>query len=170
MSKSKGNVIDPLGVAEQYGTDAVRMALLSGNAAGTDPVISEDKIKGYRNFTTKIWNMAKFVLKAQEGARAAGARDAETVKELESCKQEITGYFNEYKLHLAAETAYHYTWHTVADRIIEESKTGAIGADVLMTVFKESIKMLHPFMPFVTEEIWSKLPGTKNLLIVESWD
>jgi len=181
MSKSKGNVIDPLGVAEEFGTDAVRMALISGNAAGTDPVISEDKIRGYRNFTTKLWNMGKFVLLQQDATTASAPGDTEALKQLETVKKEITGYLDEYKLHLAAEGVYHYVWHTVADQLIEEVKTGAISPKVLTEIFKECLKMLHPFMPFVTEEIWGKLPTWpsaaeasagkqgKKMLIAEQW-
>lgn len=176
MSKSKGNVIDPLGVAEEFGTDAVRMALISGNAAGTDPVISEDKIRGYRNFTTKLWNMAKFVLSLNPTSlselRGTG-RDKEVLEELAARKQEITTYLDEYKLHLAAESIYHYTWHTVADVLIEESKEGKVSGQTLKTVFTECLKMLHPFMPFVTEELWHALRSpsgeARGLLIVEKW-
>ncbi|MDO8601775.1 MAG: valine--tRNA ligase [bacterium] len=172
MSKSKGNVIDPLGIAEQYGMDAVRMALIAGNAPATDPVISEDKIKGYRNFTTKIWNMAKFVLEYAEPFDSAQGKqtemDSAVLKELEAVKKEVTGYLDDYKLHLAAESIYHYVWHTVADKIIEANKAKKVSYAVLHRVFSESLKMLHPFMPFVTEEIWGKL-GNKNLLMIEKW-
>lgn len=175
MSKSKGNVVDPLGVAGEYGTDAVRMALISGNAAGTDPVISEDKIRGYRNFTTKLWNMGKFLLEHADqtqnppagGTQIGADRNREVLDELAKVKHEITGYLDEYKLHLAAESIYHYTWHTVADVLIEQSKEGKVSADTLKTVFMECLKMLHPFMPFVTEEIWNKF--NTSLLIVEKW-
>lgn len=169
MSKSKGNVIDPLGVAEQYGMDAMRMALISGNAADTDPVISEDKIKGYRNFTTKIWNMAKFIQGFADRSVEKGEMDNEVLKELEATKKEVTGYLDEYKLHLAAESIYHYVWHTVADKVIEANKAKKVSGKALDQIFAECLKMLHPFMPFVTEEIWSKLPGNKGLLMVERW-
>lgn len=169
MSKSKGNVVDPLGVASEFGTDAVRMALISGNAAGTDPIISEDKIRGYRNFTTKLWNMAKFVLSLSHPEGTEGSNDKQVLKELEDKKKEITQYLDEYKLHLAAESVYHYVWHTVADKIIEETKTKAVSPEALTKVFTECLKMLHPFMPFVTEEIWGKLPEKKSLLIIETW-
>jgi len=97
--------------------------------------------------------------------------------ELAAVKKEVTGYLDEYKLHLAAERVYHYVWHTVADKIIEETKTKAVSQKVLLEVFRACLKMLHPFMPFVTEEIWSKLPASpsqgepdsKNLLMVENW-
>ncbi len=169
MSKSKGNVIDPLGVAEQYGMDAMRMALISGNAADTDPVISEDKIKGYRNFTTKIWNMAKFIIEHADRSVEVAEGDRAALEELAKAKREITGCLDEYKLHLAAESVYHYVWHTVADKIIEANKEKKVSGKVLDQIFSECLKMLHPFMPFVTEEIWSKMPNRKGLLLVEPW-
>jgi valyl-tRNA synthetase len=184
MSKSKGNVIDPLGVAGEYGTDAVRMALISGSAAGTDPVISEDKIRGYRNFTTKVWNMAKFILMyadAVDPNASATDRDQVVLHELEKVKASITKNLDEYKLHLAAEETYHYVWHTVADKLIEEYKVRLNGSDIadkamaattLTKVFEECLKLLHPFMPYVTEEIWKQLPkwpGKSSMLMVETW-
>jgi valyl-tRNA synthetase len=155
-------------VAEQYGTDAVRMALISGNAPGTDPIVSEDKIKGYRNFTTKIWNMAKFILEHAEKGETQAEMDGEVLKELDAVKKEVTGYLDGYKLHLAAESVYHYVWHTVADKVIEANKAKKVSGKALEKIFVECLKMLHPFMPFVTEEIWGKI-GNKNLLMVERW-
>lgn len=170
MSKSKGNVIDPLGVSAEYGTDAVRMALVSGNAPGTDPVISEEKIKGYRNFTTKVWNMAKYIFEfaTEEGN---GSLDKEALAELDKVKADVSRYFDEYKLHLAAETAYHYVWHTVADEVIEANKNGEVSLVTLKKIFKECLKMLHPFMPFVSEELYQKLPfeDKKEFLMIENW-
>ena len=180
MSKSKGNVIDPLGVAGEYGTDAVRMALISGNAPGADPMISEDKIRGYRNFVTKVWNMGRFILNltdehGSETRMNTDTRDEEVMEELNNAREEITGYLDEYKLHLAAEKVYHYVWHTVADEIIEECKKGAISPEALWSIFLECLKMLHPFMPFVTEELYTyykaRFPekATAELLMVEGW-
>ena len=112
------------------------------------------------------------------------SRDEEVLHELEAVKKQVTSYLDEYKLHLAAESIYHYTWHTVADKLIEEYKPrlnsvdkadAAIAIKTLMKVFSECLKMLHPFMPFVTEEIWGKLalrsPSGEEgtMLIVEKW-
>ncbi|MDP3880683.1 MAG: valine--tRNA ligase [bacterium] len=170
MSKSKGNVIDPLGVAEEYGTDAVRMALIAGNAPGTDPVISEEKIKGYRNFATKIWNMAKYVFEfaKEEGD---GALDKKVLDEYEKVRADVSRYFDEYKLHLACEIAYHYVWHTVADDVIEANKRGEVSLAMLKKIFRGCLIMLHPFMPFVTEELYQKLPfeDKEDFLMVENW-
>ena len=191
MSKSKGNVIDPLGVADIYGTDAVRMALTIGNTPGNDPIISEDKIRGYRNFTTKVWNASRFVITNYDAKLKSKARysasDKRHLKQLEEVKKRVTKDIESFRFHHAAETIYHYFWHTFADKIIEGSKgrlnSGNLqekGAtqEVLLEILKESLKMLHPFMPFVTEEIWQRLPAppsprlrraSKNLLMVEKW-
>ncbi len=184
MSKSKGNVIDPLHVAETYGTDAVRMALVVGNTPGQDIIISEDKIRGYRNFATKIWNAARFVLMAYEPELekikpAFTKTDQKRLKELKTVQQKITKEIESFKFHKAGYIIYHYFWHTFADKIIEESKERlrsenleerATAQKLNLEVLKTCLKFLHPFMPFITEEIWGKLPEkNKNLLLVEPW-
>ncbi len=182
MSKSLGNGIDPIDIADEFGADAGRMALVVGMSPGTDTKIAKDKIRGYRNFTTKVWNMAKFILQyadAVDQNDGVTERDVQVLKELADLKAEVTKNLDEYKLHLAAESLYHYVWHTVADKIIEEYKPRLSGTDeadkamaatTLMKVFSECLKMLHPFMPFVTEELWAQLPiPNKKMLMVESW-
>ena len=182
MSKSKGNVINPLEVAEIYGTDAVRMALIVGTTAGNDPIISEDKIRGYRNFVTKIWNASRFVLMNYKETKTKPkftAEDKKNLKELKNVSKKITKYLDNFDFNHAAETAYHYFWHTFADRIIEESKARlnseneadrSAAQEVLMEALGTSMKLLHPFMPFVTEEIWQKMPVKNKLpLIIENW-
>jgi valyl-tRNA synthetase len=197
MSKSKGNVIDPLGVAELYGTDAVRMALVAGNTAGNDIIISEDKIRGYRNFATKIWNASRFVLQYKPSPTDADtsrgpapkltAVDKRNLKELEKVKLSVTKHLENFEFHLAAEKLYHYFWHTFADKIIEAAKLRLQSANekekqaaykTLETILLECLKMLHPFMPFITEEIYQKfLPASAKatagkagkILMVENW-
>lgn len=182
MSKSKGNVINPLEVAEMYGTDAVRMALIVGTTAGNDPVISEDKIRGYRNFANKIWNASRFVLMNYRKISAKPkltAADKQNLKNLKAVKKKITGYLDKHDYNHAAETAYHYFWHTFADKVIEESKSriksedlsdAAAAQDTLIEILSESMKMLHPFMPFITEQIYQMLPGKENrMLMIEEW-
>ncbi len=182
MSKSLGNGIDPIEIAEEFGADAGRMALVIGMSPGTDTKIAKDKIRGYRNFTTKLWNMAKFILQYADSFdqnEGVTKRDEEVLHELEKVKKEVTGHLDEYKLHLAAESIYHYTWHTVADKLIEEYKPRLAGSDeadkivaveTLLKVYSECLKMLHPFMPFVTEELWAQLPiPGKKMLMVENW-
>ncbi|MDE2001288.1 MAG: valine--tRNA ligase [Patescibacteria group bacterium] len=182
MSKSKGNVINPLEVADVYGTDAVRMALVIGNAAGNDSIMSEDKIRGYRNFANKIWNASRFVLMnvRERGAKPKPtAADKKNLKDLAAAKKKVTRYLDAYDFSHAAETAYHYFWHTFADKVIEESKArlnsenaadAAAAQETLIAILSESMKMLHPFMPYVTEQIWQMLPGgSRGLLMVEKW-
>jgi valyl-tRNA synthetase len=185
MSKSKGNVINPLEMADVYGTDAVRMALIIGTTAGNDPVISEDKIRGYRNFATKIWNASRFVLmnyKKIDSKPRFTSKDKKNLKDLETVKKKITKYLDKYDFNHAAEIAYHYFWHAFADKVIEESKPrirpentdladASAAQEVLIKILSESLKMLHPFMPFITEEIFQMLPDTKekSLLMVEKW-
>lgn len=182
MSKSKGNVINPLEVAEQYGTDAVRMALIVGTTAGNDPIISEDKIRGYRNFANKIWNASRFVLmnyREMSAKPKLSAADKQNLKDLKAIKKKITGYLDKHDYNHAAETAYHYFWHTFADKVIEESKSriksedladAAAAQETLIEILSESMKMLHPFMPFITEEIYQMLPGKEGrMLMIEEW-
>lgn len=184
MSKSKGNVINPLSVIENYGTDALRMALIIGNTAGNDIVISEEKIRGYRNFTNKIWNASRFVLMnlkdfSPSKKPALTSKDKKILKDLEKTEKKITEYLEQFHFSLAGENLYHYFWHTFADKIIEQMKTRirenknkASAQYVLYQILSRSLVLLHPFMPFVTEAIWQKLPkekGKNNLLIIEKW-
>lgn len=202
MSKSKGNVIDPLEIAKIYGIDAIRMALIIGNTAGSDIVISEEKIRGYRNFANKIWNASRFVLmnlKDFNGKKPVlDAHDKKFLKNLETIEKKITNHLDNFHFSLAGELIYHYFWHTFADKIIEEmknrirdNKNKEQAQYVLYKILTDCLKMLHPFMPFVTEEIWQKIPHyfdrsekqgsleqsergsygekIKDLLIIEKW-
>lgn len=183
MSKSKGNVIDPLGIADTYGSDAVRAALVAGNTPGRDTVISEDKIRGYRNFTTKLWNISRFVLMHKSSFLCGGKNKSSSalpsayrayLAEARKIRKTVGKRIERFEFHLALEQAYHYVWHTFADKIIEElkkrlrEKEDAAALRVLEAILTECLIMLHPFMPFVTEEIWQHL-GKKNLLMVQSW-
>ena len=184
MSKSKGNVIDPLAVLDVYGADALRMALIIGNTAGNDIVISEEKIKGYRNFANKIWNASRFVisnLNDYDGKKPTlNVKDKKTLIAFKKTKQKITKNLENFKFSLAGEALYHYFWHTFADKIIEEMKNRIKDNQdkkqaqyILDIILKDCLKMLHPFMPFVTEAIWQKLPHYENkkdnLLIITQW-
>lgn len=192
MSKSKGNVINPIDMTDKYGTDALRMALIVANPAGSDLSMSESKIKGYKNFANKIWNITRFVLSNTEGmtydANAITAdADKALLAEFRTIAEDITADMDAYRFHLASEKIYHYMWHRLADEILEESKTilngvdGTAGATIdvvarasrqhtLLALLRDSIRILHPFMPFVTEKIWShiKTPD-EGLLMVEEW-
>ena len=184
MSKSKGNVIDPLGISEIYGADALRMALITSGAAGTDPVISEDKIRGYRNFATKLWNITRFILmnydaKNVEVKPKYTPKDKKILAELKTIKTKITKEIDSYRFHEAASTIYQYIWHTFADKILESSKPRLTSENPLerkaaqalnMEILIACLKLLHPFMPFVTEEIYQNLPKkNKKVLMVEQW-
>jgi valyl-tRNA synthetase len=186
ISKSLGNNIDPLEMAEKFGTDAVRMSLIIGTAPGADSKISEQKIKAYKHFANKIWNVARFVLENRADdlpteQPVLAEKDRALLEEHAGLVQAVTDHLQQYQLHLAAEKLYHYFWHTFADVIIEESKGRLRGEDtdtktsaqwMLDSILRSSLKLLHPFMPFITEEIWSLLPrreGESELLMVERW-
>ncbi len=185
MSKSLGNGMDPTEIAQKYGTDAGRMALVVGTAPGTDCKISEDKIKGYKNFANKIWNITRFVLTNTEGFNPETETvliepDQKILNDFKALVKDITSDMDNYRFYLASEKIYHYVWHTFADIIIEESKTALNGSDeaskkskqfTLYKILSDSLKVLHPFMPFVTEEIWQTLPNNtaKKLLMIETW-
>ena len=185
MSKSKGNVVSPIDIAEKYGADALRMGLVVGNAPGTDVSLREDKIKGYKNFANKLWNITRFIAENTKDSEFDSEfskyteKDEELRKEQHDFILEITNELDEYKLHIASEKIYHYVWHTFADKIIEESKEiFKNGIEIekisrkqfLLITLKKLLTILHPFMPFITEEIWSMVPlHNKRLLIIEKW-
>lgn len=189
MSKTLNNGIDPLEMIEKYGADAVRMSFIVGVGPGNDMNMSEDKIRAYKKFTNKIWNASRFVIENTEEISSESSdikieelteRDQNFINEFNEALSEITKEMNEYKLYLASEKAYHYFWHTFADIVIEECKKsineGApeekISAQkTLKYLLVEQLKVLHPFIPYVTEEIWSLLPYNKDteLLMVQKW-
>jgi len=184
MSKSKGNAIDPLGTIEEYGADALRMALVVGNSTGKDPVISEEKIRGYRNFSTKLWNVNRFLLlnigesKLPSSVKYTG-QDTKILKDFEKTAAKITDFIEKYEYWNAAERTYHYAWHTFADKILESSKIVIMKGSkkerisrlhLLVRIWGETLKLLHPFAPFVTEESYKYLPlKNKRPLLVEKW-
>ncbi len=182
MSKSLGNNMDPLDITAKFGADAARMALVVGNTPGTDMRISEDKVKGYKHFANKLWNVARFILENTKSANSAvplAANDAAIRSAFEILAREVTTDIEEYRVYLAAEKLYHYVWHELADKILEESKPVLTGGDtaakasrqaLLIFLLDRTLRLLHPFMPFVTEEIWQSLP-TKDaeFLMVARW-
>lgn len=176
MSKSKGNVINPLEISDKYGTDALRMGLVMGNTPGQSLALDENKIKGYKNFANKIWNASKFVLMNTQNFDASqkvklSAEQKKTLKDLQKITKEATALMDDFKFYYAAEKIYHYFWHEFCDKIIEESKASISEPEtqyVLLEILKTNLKVLHPFMPFITEEVWGQL-RQKNLLMVEQW-
>ncbi len=184
ISKSLGNNIDPVDMAAKYGMDAVRVSLIAGMAPGTDSRISEDKIRGYKNFANKIWNIARFILENTEGVKLSQeklvtARDAELISDFDGVVNAVTENLENYRIDLAAERLYHYLWDELAAVIVEESKPILKGEQttekesrqqLLLILLTNSLKLLHPFMPFVTEEIWQHLPQKESdLLMVAEW-
>jgi len=159
--------------------------MIMGNTPGTSLALDENRIRGYRNFSNKIWNASRFVLMNLEGFNQNSKptlkpKDEKTLKNLNKTAKEITKLMNSFKFYGAAEKIYHYFWHTFADKIIEESKNKLSGKErkatqfVLFNVLLTSLKLLHPFMPFITEDIFQKLPvkntkKRKKCLMVENW-
>jgi valyl-tRNA synthetase len=177
MSKSLNNGIDPLDIADKFGADAGRMALVVGTAPGTDSKISEDKIKGYKNFSNKIWNITRFILDNTEEESFGNVVKNKLTKEFSEIAEDITSDMENYRFHLASEKIYQYIWHRFADEILEESKEiiklgdekAKERKETLVSIWVDCLKILHPFIPFVTEEIWSMMPKKNNLLMVEKW-
>ncbi len=182
MSKSIGNTIDPLDMIEKYGADATRMSLIIGSTAGTDVRLSENKIKGYRNFTNKLWNVARFVLMKTEDYNIEekeewSERDKEIYEEFKGVAGEVSKEIDNFQFSHAAEKLYHYLWHTFADKILEESKEVLDGKkgksarqELLLNILMDIIKLLHPFAPYVTEEIYQLLPlEKKKSIMIEEW-
>lgn len=183
MSKSKGNVISPIEISEKYGTDALRMGLVVGNTPGTDMNLDPDKVNAYKKFANKLWNISRFVLDATVDLKAERPsltpRDEEILATLQGVVSEVTGHMEKFQFHMASEKAYHYVWHELADKILEESKAVLQGEDahakaarqyVLYEGLTTSLKLLHPFMPFVTETIWQNLPKKDSeFLMVAKW-
>jgi valyl-tRNA synthetase len=179
MSKSKGNVIDPLTVIDEYGTDAFRFTLAAFAAQGRDVKLSVDRIAGYRNFVNKLWNASRFALMNLEGFEPDGVdlqqcelalSERWILSRLTDVVAEARQALTEYKFNEAASALYAFTWHEFCDWCIELSKDDLYGENaqrkktaqaVLYTVLEQLLRLLHPFMPFVTEEIWQALPGVR---------
>jgi valyl-tRNA synthetase len=182
MSKSKGNVIDPLDILDQYGTDAFRFTLAALAAQGRDIKLSEERIAGYRHFVNKIWNSARLVLmnvdaEAQKPLHEAAYALPERwiLSRLHAVSGEITKALEAYRFNDAANLCYQFVWHEFCDWYLELAKLGLYGDNdkirgssqaVLQKALMAVLKMLHPFMPFVTEEIWQRLPETRGSIMV----
>jgi valyl-tRNA synthetase len=184
MSKSSGDTVDPLVVIEKYGTDALRMALIVGNAPGNDFKLYDEKIKAYKHFANKIWNASRFVLTNTQGVEIDESKITQQHKNILIQSREViidvTKDIEKYNLYIAAEKLYSFFWHSFADIYIEsvkplfqsEDKEGKESAQVLMRIIlEEQLKALHPFMPFVTEAVWEIMYGKdkENLLLIQSW-
>ena len=185
MSKSKGNVIDPLVMSNQYGADALRMALVIGVAPGSDISLSEDKIRAQRNFVNKIWNASRFVEMLIDRLNPSNISldidksklteaDKSILNKLNKVISSTTKNINNYRFGQASEDLYQFFWHEFCDIYIENAKDrGEEAIPVLLTVLINSLKLLHPFIPFITETVYQDLInkfGLKSeLLISSSW-
>ncbi len=179
FSKSAGNNIDPVEVVEKYGADALRMSLISGTGQGNDSNYDENKVKGYKNFANKIWNITRFILENTKGHKTETTVSNALTEEFAKIIEDITSDMDNYRFHLAAEKIYQYIWHRFADEILEESKKiiklkneeAKERRNTLIGIWTDCLKILHPFMPFVTEEIWSiiKKRDKDDLIMVAKW-
>jgi len=187
MSKSKGNVVDPLGIIDDYGADALRFTLARGAAQSHDIKLSPQHVENNRNFATKLWNAARFV-EFNGAARVAGF-DPKSAKETlnrwiahETAKaaREITDAIVDYRFNDAAAAAYRFVWNVYCDWYVELSKPVLTGPDgaakdetraMAAWALDEILKLLHPFMPFITEELWAVAPGPKRdaMLVLSNW-
>ncbi|MEN9551986.1 MAG: hypothetical protein RI935_363 [Candidatus Parcubacteria bacterium] len=181
MSKSKGNVISPLEVSNEYGTDALRMGLIVNNAPGVDMNLDPKKVGAYKKFANKIWNATRFVLEKttdyEESDTAFTKEDQELYDAWIVVKNDITSDLENYRLHLASEKIYDYFWKTFCDSIIETRKTRILedkektsAQKLLLILLREQLIVLHPFMPFITEEIWKDIKREDDeMLLVTRW-
>jgi valyl-tRNA synthetase len=185
MSKSLGNIIDPLVMVEKYGADATRLSLIIGAAPGMDLKLSEDRVRGYKHFANKLWNITRFVLENTEGETLdkgfseRNEHDADLRAERQTLLESVTKNIDEWRLDLAADTLYHYVWDRFAAEIIEDSKRvfkegseeeKACRRQFLLHTLDTILRALHPFMPLVTETIWQELPHKDaDLLMISRW-
>jgi len=189
MSKSLGNVIDPLDYIDEYGADALRMGLISGTVNGRDFAFPRDKVIAYRNFANKLWNMARFMIIMMENSHgenfyfdenlniSLGNFDQEMLEKMKKLISSVTASLERYRFADAAEMIYQFMWHEVADKYIEHVKgldgnQKTVSLSVLRYVFVKGLVLLHPFMPFVTEAIWENIPkfdGEPDLLVQQKW-
>jgi valyl-tRNA synthetase len=201
MSKSLGNVLDPLDIIAKYGTDALRIGLVVGSTPGQDIAVGESKIKGFRNFTNKIWNASRFVsLRVTGGDLQSGElgeskigdlkideklltdADKKIIEEHKETVKSVTENINKFKFSFAGEKLYEYFWHSFCDRYIEESKEqleadnlelAANTKKILIKILSETLVMLHPYAPFVTEAVWQELkvftPELSESIIISRW-
>ncbi len=174
MSKTKGNVVDPAELVEKYGADALRFYLTSMDTPGRDINLNADQLAGYRAFGNKIWNATRFVLSKVGEARVAtdldlsrlAAPERWILSRLSTTASEVNSQFENFRFDEACHRLYHFFWHELCDWYLELTKPAFSGeaprplvAEVVLTVLDRSLRLLHPVMPFLTEELWQRLPG-----------
>ena len=185
MSKSLGNGIDPIEVIDKYGADALRFSLAMGNSPGNDMRFYWEKVEAYRNFANKIWNASRFVMMNLEGGNILpieecnlDAADKWILSRFNGAVREVTENMEKYELGMAAQRLYDFMWSEFCDWYIELTKPRLYGTDaaekntalsVLCFVLAGTMKLLHPFMPFITEEIYTHLPGSGETIMLSAW-
>lgn len=180
MSKSLGNVLDPRDLSSKYGTDALRMSLLVANGPGNDLKLGEDKVKAYKMFANKIWNATRFVVERTIDHTIGvdlNDEDKAVYDAWRAVHLDITSDLENYRLHLGSQKIYDYFWKVFCDEIIETRKVRITDGNekesaqtLLLTLLREQIILLHPFMPFITEEIWKYIKKEDdNMLMVTRW-
>ncbi|MBR5295407.1 MAG: class I tRNA ligase family protein, partial [Clostridia bacterium] len=186
MSKSLGNGIDPLEIIDKYGADALRFALTSNNSPGNDMRFSDEKIESARNFANKLWNAARFILMnldidtvvAPETVPDLAIEDKWILSKFNSLCSEVSENIEKYELGVALAKLYDFIWDLFCDWYIElvkprlldpECKNRAAAQNTLAYVFSSTMQLLHPFMPFITEEIWQKFPHEGDSIMISSW-
>ncbi|MBI2022426.1 valine--tRNA ligase [Candidatus Daviesbacteria bacterium] len=211
MSKSKGNVVNPIEISDQYGADAARMALVYGTAFGHDQALSHPKLQAMRNFTNKLWNIGRFIIEFAPPSSVIAKQEAEglipaeagihskskdlwipdpvrddnlnledkaILEKLSQTIKKVTKSLDEYRFHDGAEALYEFIWHEFADKYIEAAKSRREETQpILEHVFRTSLELLHPFMPFITEELWQKLvlskveglPHREDSIMITNW-
>jgi valyl-tRNA synthetase len=184
MSKSKGNVIDPLHVMDQFGTDALRFTLASMASPGRDIKLAEERIEGYRNFANKIWNAARFSLMYLDGPRTATSPAERSfpnrwiLSRLNQTIQTVSAELEAYRFDRASSALYHFIWHEYCDWYLELIKpvlqdpahpNGPVTRQILLETLEITMRLLHPFMPFITEEIWQTIPHQGESVVVQTY-
>lgn len=183
MSKSLGNGIDPLEIAEKYGADALRFNLVTGNSPGNDMRFYTERCEAMRNFANKIWNASRFLMMNMTIEECKlpdtlGLEDKWILSKLNTLTRDVTDNMDKYELGVAAQKIYDFIWDSYCDWYIELTKTRLQGDDedsktraqqVLCYVLVDMLKLLHPFMPFITEEIWQALPHEGDYLMLSQW-
>jgi valyl-tRNA synthetase len=183
MSKVRGNVVDPLTVIRAHGADALRFTLCALAAPGTDPSFGEARLLGYKAFVNKLWNAARFVLMNLEGVRAAVADPARLplpsrwiLSRTQAVAERVAAALEEYRFDQAAHDLYHFVWDELCDWYLEAAKPDLASPErapaargVLLEVLETALRLLHPIIPFVTEELWRRLPHEGPALAVARW-
>lgn len=182
MSKSLGNVVDPLDIIKKYGTDALRLAMITGTSAGADTRLYEEKVEGYRNFVNKLWNISRYILSSVEQIKRVDKKpvpqtlaDEWILSKLDLVTEQVSKDLNNFNFSPASDALREFTWNNLADWYLEIGKLQAQSPElkvntqnILLYVLERLLILWHPFIPFVTEEIWSNFKA-EDLLMVQQW-